>query len=435
MTKKIGFISLGCDKNRVDLEKMMFRLKSAGFELVDNLQEANIILINTCAFIASARKESIDNILEIVSSKGKNNLENIVVSGCLAERYSEELHEAIPEIDAIVKLAENNEIEKIICSLVGESAPKIGKNANISRVLSNSPHFAYLKISDGCNNCCSYCTIPRIRGRYRSTPMEDLLAEAENLAKLGVKELIIVAQDTTRYGTDLYGEPKLCELIEKLSKIKTIERIRLHYCYPEMIGDELLHMIETNHKICGYLDIPFQHIDDKILKSMNRRSTSAQIIELINKIRSLKRKVAIRSTFIIGYPGETRLQFKHLCDFIKKFKLDNVGFFAYSREERTSAGFMKNQVPEFIKKRRLKHIQKLQEKISTELCRSKIGQTQNILIDGFDEVYGYFYGRDEFNSVGIDFDTIIEASDLVVGNFYKVRIVDFENGVYKGELL
>lgn len=362
MTKKIGFISLGCDKNRVDLEKMMFRLKSAGFELVDNLQEANIILINTCAFIASARKESIDNILEIVSSKGKNNLENIVVSGCLAERYSEELHEAIPEIDAIVKLAENNEIEKIICSLVGESAPKIGKNANISRVLSNSPHFAYLKISDGCNNCCSYCTIPRIRGRYRSTPIEDLLAEAENLAKLGVKELIIVAQDTTRYGTDLYGEPKLCELIEKLSKIKTIERIRLHYCYPEMIGDELLHMIETNHKICGYLDIPFQHIDDKILKSMNRRSTSAQIIELINKIRSLKRKVAIRSTFIIGYPGETRLQFKHLCDFIKKFKLDNVGFFAYSREERTSAGFMKNQVPEFIKKRRLKHIQKLQEK-------------------------------------------------------------------------
>lgn len=435
MTKKIGFISLGCDKNRVDLEKMMYRLKSAGFELVDDLNEANIILVNTCAFIASARKESIDNILEIVSSKGKNNLENIVVSGCLAERFGEELHEAIPEIDAIVKLAENNEIEKIICSLVGESAPKIGKNANISRVLSNSPHFAYLKISDGCNNCCSYCTIPRIRGRYRSTPMEDLLAEAENLAKLGVKELIIVAQDTTRYGTDLYGEPKLCELIEKLSKIKTIERIRLHYCYPEMIGDELLHMIETHHKICGYLDIPFQHIDDKILKSMNRRSTSAQIIGLINKIRSLKRKVAIRSTFIIGYPGETRFQFKHLCDFIKKFKLENVGFFSYSREERTSAGFMKNQVPEFIKKRRLKHIQKLQEKISTELCKSKIGQTQNILIDGFDEVYGYFYGRDEFNSVGIDFDTIIEASDLVVGNFYKVRIVDFENGVYKGELL
>ena len=187
MTKKIGFISLGCDKNRVDLEKMMYRLKSAGFELVDNLQEANIILINTCAFIASARKESIDNILEIVSSKGKNNLENIVVSGCLAERYSEELHEAIPEIDAIVKLAENNEIEKIICSLVGESVPKIGKNANISRVLSNSPHFAYLKISDGCNNCCSYCTIPRIRGRYRSTPMEDLLAEAKTWQSLESK--------------------------------------------------------------------------------------------------------------------------------------------------------------------------------------------------------------------------------------------------------
>lgn len=358
---------------------MMYRLKSAGFELVDDLNEANIILVNTCAFIASARKESIDNILEIVSSKGKNNLENIVVSGCLAERFGEELHEAIPEIDAIVKLAENNEIEKLFVHL-WVSLLQNWQNANISRVLSNSPHFAYLKISDGCNNCCSYCTIPRIRGRYRSTPMEDLLAEAENLAKLGVKELIIVAQDTTRYGTDLYGEPKLCELIEKLSKIKTIERIRLHYCYPEMIGDELLHMIETNHKICGYLDIPFQHIDDKILKSMNRRSTSAQIIGLINKIRSLKRKVAIRSTFIIGYPGETRLQFKHLCDFIKKYKLENVGFFSYSREERTSAGFMKNQVPEFIKKRRLKHIQKLQEKYQLNFVRVKLDKPKIFLL-------------------------------------------------------
>ena len=435
MTKKIGFISLGCDKNRVDLEKMMFRLKSAGFELVSDLGEANIILVNTCAFIASARKESVDSILEIISAKDGNNLEKIVVSGCLAERYMEELHEAIPEIDAIVKLAQNNEIEKIICLLYGETAPKINKSANVSRVLSNSPHFAFLKIADGCNNCCSYCTIPRIRGRYRSTPMEDLLQEAENLAKFGVKELIIVAQDTTRYGTDLYGEPKLCELIEKLSKIKSIQRIRLHYCYPEMISDELLHMIETNHKLCGYLDIPFQHIDDKILKSMNRRSNSEQIIELINKIRSLKRKVAIRSTFIVGYPGETRLQFRRLCNFIKKYKLDNVGFFAYSREERTSAGFMKNQVPEFIKKYRLKHIQKLQQKISMELAQNKIGQIQNILIDGFDEVCGHFYGRDEFNSVGVDFDTIIEASDLVEGNFYKVKIVGFENGTFKGELI
>lgn len=435
MTKKIGFISLGCDKNRVDLEKMMYRLKSAGFELVGDLNEANIILVNTCAFIASARKESIDNIVEVISSKGKNNLEKVVVSGCLAERYSEELHEAIPELDAIVKLSQNNEIEKIICSIIGEPTPKISKNANISRVLSNSPHFAYLKIADGCNNCCSYCTIPRIRGRYRSTPMEDLVAEAENLAKLGVKELFVVAQDTTRYGTDLYGEPKLCELISKLCQIKGIERIRLHYCYPEMITDELLHMIETNHKICGYLDIPFQHIDDKILKSMNRRSTSEQIVTLINKINSLKRKIAIRSTFIIGYPGETRLQFKHLCDFIKKYKLDNVGFFAYSREEKTSAGFMKKQVPEFIKRRRLKHIQKIQENVATELCQNKIGQIQNVLIDGFDETRGCFVGRDEYNSFGIDFDTVIEASDLELGKFYKVRIVDFDNGEFKGELI
>lgn len=434
MTKTIGFISLGCDKNRVDLEKMMFRLKDAGFVLVDNLSEANIILINTCAFIAAARKESIDNILEIVASKEQGCLEKIVVSGCLAERYAAELHEAIPEIDQIVTLSQNGEIEKIICALYGENAPKVNKNANILRVLSNSPHFAFLKIADGCNNCCSYCTIPRIRGRFRSTPMDDVLAEAENLAKLGVKELIIVAQDTTRYGQDLYGEMKLCELVEKLSKVKGIERIRLHYCYPEMIDDKFLNMLENNDKICGYLDIPFQHIDDRILSSMNRRSNSTQIINLINKIRSLKKKVAIRSTFIVGYPGETRAEFGRLCKFIKKYRLENVGFFAYSREERTSAGFMKNQVPEFIKKLRLKKIQKIQEKISNEIGMSKIGQIQNVMIDGFDEKLGYFYGRDEYNSVGVDFVTIIEASDLIVGNTYKVRVVDFKNGIYKGEL-
>lgn len=435
MTKTIGFISLGCDKNRVDLEKMMFRLKDAGFVLVDNLSEANVILINTCAFIASARKESIDNILEIVASKGQGCLEKIVVSGCLAERYATELHEAIPEIDQIVTLAQNGEIEKIICALYGENAPKVNKNANVLRVLSNSPHYAFLKIADGCNNCCSYCTIPRIRGRFRSTPMADVLAEAENLAKLGVKELIIVAQDTTRYGQDLYGEAKLCELVEELSKVKGIERIRLHYCYPEMIDDKFLNMLENNDKVCGYLDIPFQHIDDRILSSMNRRSNSAQIIDLVNKIRSLKKKVVIRSTFIVGYPGETRAEFGRLCKFIKKYRLENVGFFAYSREERTSAGFMKKQIPEFIKKQRLKHIQKIQEKISNEIGTRKIGQIQNVMIDGFDEELGYFYGRDEYNSVGVDFVTIIEASDLIVGNTYKVRVVDFKNGIYKGELI
>lgn len=435
MTKTIGFISLGCDKNRVDLEKMMFRLKDAGFVLVDNLSEANVILINTCAFIASARKESIDNILEIVASKGQGVLEKIVVSGCLAERYAAELHEAIPEIDQIVTLAQNGEIEKIICALYGENAPKVNKNANVLRVLSNSPHYAFLKIADGCNNCCSYCTIPRIRGRFRSTPMADVLAEAENLAKLGVKELIIVAQDTTRYGQDLYGEAKLCELVEELSKVKGIERIRLHYCYPEMIDDKFLNMLENNDKVCGYLDIPFQHIDDRILSSMNRRSNSAQIIDLVNKIRSLKKKVVIRSTFIVGYPGETRAEFGRLCKFIKKYRLENVGFFAYSREERTSAGFMKKQIPEFIKKQRLKHIQKIQEKISNEIGTRKIGQIQNVMIDGFDEELGYFYGRDEYNSVGVDFVTIIEASDLIVGNTYKVRVVDFKNGIYKGELI
>ncbi len=430
--KKVGFISLGCDKNRVDLEKMMYLIQTAGFELASDLNDANIILINTCAFIASARKEAIDTIIEILASKGKNNLEKVVVTGCLAQNYADELKSALPEIDAIVPLKQNQDIDKILCDLFSFEAPKKAKNSDINRVLSNSPHYAFLKIADGCNNCCAYCTIPRIRGRYRSTPIENLVKEAENLAELGVKELMLVAQDTTRYGIDLYGQPKLIDLINKLSEIKSIERIRLHYCYPEMITDELLNLFETNDKLCGYLDIPFQHIDDKILKSMNRRSTSEQIITLVNKIRSIKRKMIIRSTFIVGFPGETNKQFKTLCKFIKTYKLDNVGFFAYSREEKTAAGFMKKQVPAFIKSYRLKYIQNLQTKITIQKAKEKIGQARNILIDRFDDSDGYYYGRDEFNSVGVDFETRI-AGSFEIGKTYKVKLTAFNNFIYEGE--
>lgn len=435
MIKTIGFVSLGCDKNRVDLEKMMYRLHSANFELVEDLNDANIILINTCAFILKARVEAVNTILEIVSKKGISNLEKVVVTGCLPERYYDELKDAIPEIDAVVKLADNDKIEEIIWNLYNVQFPKTKDNLSLNRILSNANHYAFIKIADGCNNCCSYCTIPRIRGRYQSSKIEDVVEEAKLLAQKGVKELILVAQDTTRYGIDLYGKPMLVELLKQLANISDIKRIRIHYCYPEMISDELLNYIDSEEKICPYLDIPLQHFDDAILKSMNRKSSEHQIIELITKIRSLNRKVAIRSTFIIGYPGETRKQFKKLCDFLKQYKLDNVGFFIYSREEKTSASYLKNQIPIFIKKLRLHKIQKIQEKISIQNAKKKIGEIHNVIIDRFDYNNGKYYGRDEYNSVDIDYEIEINQNNLILGNFYNVKIIAFENNIFKGEIV
>ena len=434
MTKKVGFISLGCDKNRVDLEKMMYKIKNAGFLLVENLDDADIILVNTCAFIAKAREEAINTILDVVMRKNSGLCEKIVVTGCLSERHSDELIEAIPELDKVVKLSENNQIDQILCNLYNIKPPK-AKKSNLDRILSQAPHLAYLKIADGCNNCCAYCTIPRIRGRFKSEPLDNLIEEAESLADMGVKELMIVAQDITRYGTDIYGETKLVELLEKLSKIQKIERIRLHYCYPEMIDDKLLSLIESNHKICGYLDIPLQHIDNDILKKMNRRSSEQTILELIKKIQSLKRKIAIRSTFIVGFPGETKKQFKKLCQFLRDYKLDNVGFFAYSREDKTSAAYMDKQIPNFIKQRRLKYIQKLQTKIQNEKNINKLGEVREVLIDRFDEFDGNFYGRDEYNSFDVDFEVQINSDQLEVGKIYKLRLIDYKNQCFVGELI
>ena len=434
MTKKVGFISLGCDKNRVDLEKMMYKIKDAGFLLVENLDDADIILVNTCAFIAKAREEAINTILDVVMRKNSGLCEKIIVTGCLSERHSDELIEAIPELDKVVKLSENNQIDQILCNLYNIKPPK-AKKSNLDRILSQAPHLAYLKIADGCNNCCAYCTIPRIRGRFKSEPLDNLIEEAESLADMGVKELMIVAQDITRYGTDIYGETKLVELLEKLSKIQKIERIRLHYCYPEMIDDKLLSLIESNHKICGYLDIPLQHIDNDILKKMNRRSSEQTILELIKKIQSLKRKIAIRSTFIVGFPGETKKQFKKLCQFLRDYKLDNVGFFAYSREDKTSAAYMDKQIPNFIKQRRLKYIQKLQTKIQNEKNINKLGEVREVLIDRFDEFDGNFYGRDEYNSFDVDFEVQINSDQLEVGKIYKLRLIDYKNQCFVGELI
>ncbi len=429
--KKIAFISLGCDKNRVDLEEMMHNLSSFGFTF-SNSQHAQIVIINTCAFILPARKESIENILEMAALKKAGQVEKIIVTGCLCQRFKEELEKYLPEVDRFVEVKDNNKIVEIIAELYGE---KVKFNHEKKQYLIPPKHFAYLKISDGCNNCCAYCTIPRIRGRYVSSPIEEVVSRAKQLVSIGAKELIVVAQDVTRYGTDLYGKPKIVELLKELVKIKDLKWIRLHYLYPELVSDELLELISSSPKICKYVDIPLQHIDDEILVAMNRRSREGEIRNLIEKINNLPSEISIRSTFIVGFPGETRKQFKNLCSFLKEAQLDNVGFFAYSREENTKAFYMKHQVPEFIKQRRLKKVQKIQAEIAFQKNLSQIGKVEEVVVDSFDEETGYFEARSQKMSPNVDFCVKIPCSqNIEIGKFYSVKYISFENYYFIAEL-
>ena len=364
LNKKIGYVSLGCDKNRVDLEKVIAQLTSAGFKTTSNPSEANIIIINTCSFIESARRESINSILEMAGLKN-NNCEKIIVTGCINQMNYSDLESSLPEVDAFVKIADNQNIVKTIFSLYGVELKNNNYSCSeIDRVLTTPKHYAYLKISEGCNNFCSYCTIPFIRGRFKSTPIEQLVKEANQLANNGVKELILVGQDVTKYGFDLYNEYALPKLINTLSKIENIKWIRLLYCYPELVTDDLIKVIKENNKVCKYIDIPLQHVNSTILKKMNRRTNNEQIVTLIKKLRSEIPDIAIRSTFILGFPGETCGQFRELIKFIKTYKLTNVGFFAYSKEDGTLAYKMDNQKSNLTKKLRVKKAYRIQKNIS-----------------------------------------------------------------------
>ena len=340
LSKKIGYISLGCDKNRVDLEKIITTLTNVGFKTETDPSKANIIIINTCSFIESARKESINTILEMANLK-QYNCEKIIVTGCLNEMNYQDLESSLPEVDTFVKVADNNNIVKTIFDLYNVEYGNNYNHNTLDRIISTPNHFAYLKISEGCNNFCTYCTIPYIRGRFKSTPIEELVAEATYLANKGVTELILVGQDVTKYGYDLYNEYSLSKLINELSKIDKIKWIRLLYCYPELVTNELINTIKTNNKVVKYIDIPLQHINNQILKKMNRRATKEQIIETITKLKNEIPEISIRSTFIVGFPGETKKQFKEILQFLKDYKLNNVGFFAYSREVGTIAYKMK----------------------------------------------------------------------------------------------
>lgn len=421
--KKIGMVSLGCDKNRVDTEKVLYTLTNVGYSITQNVEEADILVVNTCAFITTAIRESIDTILELAEQKKERDVK-LVVMGCFAERFALEVKDELPEVDAFIGVNSYDNIVEIFNNLderpiVLETTPcKYIKG----RVQTTPAHYAYLKIADGCDNFCTYCTIPFIRGRYRSYPMEDLLQEARELADNGVKELILVAQDTTRYGKDLYGEYKLKELLKELVKLD-FYKIRLLYAYPELVDDELIEIIATEDKIAKYIDIPLQHISNKILKTMHRRNTKEEAYELLNKLKEKCPSIAIRSTFIVGFPGETEEDFLELKELISTGLIDYAGFFAYSREKGTLAYKMKNQVPFRVKKSREKELSKMQSAVIENRHSRYLGKEMEIIYEGIDYNKGKFYGRPEYNAPDIDTKVYFTSTfPLEVGEIYNVKI-------------
>jgi len=427
--KKVGFISLGCDKNRVDLENIIFNLSNFGMTIENNPEEAEIIVINTCSFLESARLESIENIIEMANLKSISKLEKLIVTGCLNELNYPDLKDSLPEVDAFVNIKDNEKIVEIIAGLYDISCPYTHVR---DRILTTPKHYAYLKISDGCNNFCTYCLIPYIRGRYRSVPIAQLIAETEKLAQRGVKELILVAQDVTKYGIDLYKEKRLVNLLQQLSKIKGIEWIRLLYCYPEEIDDNLIKEIKDNDKIVKYLDIPLQHVSTPVLKAMNRRSNFESICNLFDKLKSEIPNIVLRTTFILGFPNEGEDDIKQIELFLKKFKLHNVGFFKYSREEGTRAYNLDNQIDEDIKEDRLNRLSQIQYNIVSDLNQSLIGNNYNVIIDESFEDYsiGRYYGQCP------QIDSIVYVNQKIdIGQIINVKITNKLEYDLEGEKL
>ena len=431
LKKKVGFISLGCDKNRVDLEKMISHIQANGFQ-ISPVDSADIVIINTCSFIKDARVESVDAILNTSMLKYIN-LEKLIVCGCINNMNYADLNSSMPEVDAWVKPEENENIIKVIAKLYDVSLPNKNKYCDTDRYITTPRHYAYLKIADGCNNFCSYCTIPYIRGRFKSTPIKNLTTEAKKLTESGVSEIILVAQDVTKYGDDLYGKPQLVQLIRELSKIDKLKTIRLLYCYPDLISDELIEEMAVNNKVAKYIDMPLQHIDDTVLKNMNRRTNKAQIISKIEKLREKMPDIKIRTTFIIGFPGESDDHFQNLCEFVETYKLDNVGFFKYSREEGTRAYNMPNQVPQSIKSKRLSILSKLQYNVVAEKNNAMLGKEIDIVVDSIEGNIAIC----RHNSCP-DVDAVVlvpHKNRLEIGNTYKVKITKVQKYDLRGEIL
>lgn len=423
MAKKINIITLGCSKNTVDSEHLAAQLAAMDYKVVfdSDRTDADVVVINTCGFIGDAKQESIDTILRAAQLKDQGKIEELFVVGCLSQRYADELRPELPEVDDFFGVND-------WAGIVERLGAKYREENETKRELSTPSHYAYLKISEGCNWMCGYCAIPLIRGRHKSVPMEKLVAEAEALVEKGVREIMVIAQDTTYYGVDIYGERKIAELLERLCRIEKLEWIRLHYAYPTDFPDQLIEVMAREKKICRYLDIPFQHISDNQLSAMKRRHTKAEAIELIAKLRKAIPDIALRTTLLVGYPGESEADFEELMQFVKDTKFDRLGVFPYSEEEGTySATRLKDDVAEEVKQERVDRIMRLQERVSLQNNAKRIGQTMRVIIDRKE---GDFYiGRSEYDSPEVDQEIIVdsEGKRLYRGRFYDVHITDCED--------
>ena len=427
---KISMVSLGCPKNQVDAEMMLYSLKQAGFEISGEESQADAIIINTCGFIEDAKAEAIENILEAARYKSEGECKALIVTGCLAERYKDDVTAEIPEVDVCVGIGSNSNIAEIVKNAIeGKKQNYYGAKEDLDlngkRILGGYPFTTYLKVADGCDNCCTYCAIPKIRGRMRSRTIEDCVAEAKHLAQNGVKELIVVAQDTTAYGTDIYGKSMLPELLKELCKIEELHWIRTLYTYPEKITDELLEVIASEDKLLKYLDMPIQHVNGEILKKMNRKGDFKSLTALIEKIRAKIPNITLRTTLITGFPGETEEQFAELAEFVKKTRFDRLGCFTYSAEEGTMAAEFENQVDEQIKTDRMENIMDMQMTIAAEKNEEKIGTVSEVIIEGWDDYIKCYFGRTVYDAPEVDGKIFFMAKKpLKIGDFVKVRIND-----------
>ena len=423
------FISLGCDKNLVDTEKMLGLLGHEGYSFVDDETVADIIVVNTCCFIGDAKDESINTILEMARMKEEGQCKALIVTGCLAQRYKEEITTEIPEVDAVLGTTSYEEIAVAVKQALGGETTHVFESIDApvgpatERLVTTGCHYAFLKIAEGCDKRCTYCIIPYLRGKFRSVPMEQLIKEAEELAEKGVKELILVAQETTLYGKDLYGEKKLPELLKKLAAIDGIQWIRLQYCYPEEITDELIETIKTEEKICNYLDIPIQHASDKILKRMGRRTNNAQLRELVAKLRKEIPDIALRTTLISGFPGETEEDHEILMEFVDEMEFDRLGVFAYSAEEDTPAFSFENQVPEEVKQDRRAELMELQQEIAFEKSENMKGRVLEVMIEGKVADENAYVGRTYMDSPNVDGLIFVNTGyNLMSGDFARVVV-------------
>lgn len=441
MSIKVGVVSLGCNKNLVDSERILYKLRTHGYELVTEFGDSDIAVVNTCGFIQSAKEEAIETILEIGKLKEEGKIKKLIITGCLAERYQEQMAEEFPEADAIIGIGENKDIIAVLDEVLkGEKIIKFSSKLNAElvgeRIISTLPFFSYLKIAEGCSNCCTYCAIPMIRGKYRSVPMEDLLQEAQKLADYGVTELNIIAQDTTRYGEDLYGKACLPELLEKLCKIEKLKWIRILYCYPERITDELIAVMAREKKIVKYIDMPIQHCNDEILKRMNRNSSHAQIVNLIKKLREKMPDIVLRTTLITGFPAESEAQFEELSQFVKDMKFTRLGCFAYSQEEGTKAAEFENQIDEEIKNQRADILMEQQAEISAEYNALQLGKIKTAVVEGFDKWAECYFGRTEADAPDIDGKIFFSSEKkLQIGEYVQVKITDILDYDLLGEVI